>query len=218
MPLDINEDEPENVGEAVRRLGLKHIVITSVTRDDLFDGGAGVFAKTIASIRKNASPVIIEVLIPDFKGRAEFIKTVVDACPKIISHNLETVPSLYNKVRPMADYRISLDVLRMAKQLGETKEIYTKSAIMLGLGETEEEVISLFYDLRSVRCDFLSIGQYLAPSKNHFPVKSFIAPEKFDEYKDIALKVGFLYVASGPYVRSSYLASEYISKKDEVMV
>jgi len=227
-PSGVDLEEPGRIAEAVKRLNLSHVVITSVTRDDLPDGGAEIFAKTISAIRKKTSKVAIEVLIPDFKlnpvrnfiqgdSKNEIsngvnklaIKVVMDAGPEIIGHNIETVPRLYNEVRQGSDYTCSLKVLELAKEFNG----YTKSAIMLGLGEEEEEVLSVFVDLRKVSCDFLSIGQYLAPSSAHSLVKEYIPPEKFFYYKQKALQLGFLYVASGPYVRSSYLASEYLDKK-----
>ena len=200
--------EPENVARAVKTLGLKYVVITSVTRDDLQDGGAEHFANVIRAI-KELIPVNtpeIEVLIPDFKGNRNSLKTVIDAKPRVINHNLETVPGLYKNVRPMADYEQSLELIKRVKEINP--EIYTKSGIMLGLGETEREVLETFRDLRKSNCDFLTIGQYLPPSKNHHPLIEYINPEKFDEYKDAAYKEGFLYVASGPLVRSSYMAHE----------
>jgi lipoic acid synthetase len=205
-PLPPDPGEPERVAEAVRRLSLGHVVITSPTRDDLPDGGAGIFAKTVAAIR-NASPkTAIELLIPDFQGDRESLATVVDAIPHIIGHNLETVPRLYH-IREGADYLRSLNVLRMLHVLDSA--LKTKSGIMLGLGETEEEVLSLFADLLEAECRYLSIGQYLAPTRNHYPVKSFVLPEQFAEYKERALAMGFSHVESGPYVRSSYLAERY---------
>jgi lipoic acid synthetase len=205
-PIPPDPGEPERVAEAVRRLSLGHVVITSPTRDDLPDGGAGIFAKTVASIR-NASPkTAIELLIPDFQGDRESLATVVDTRPHIIGHNLETVPRLYH-IREGADYLRSLNVLRMLHVLDSA--LKTKSGIMLGLGETEEEVLSLFADLLEAECRYLSIGQYLAPTRNHYPVKSFVPPEQFAEYKERALAMGFSHVESGPYVRSSYLAERY---------
>ncbi|MCK4463127.1 MAG: lipoyl synthase, partial [Candidatus Omnitrophica bacterium] len=188
-----------------------HVVITSVTRDDLPNGGAEVFAGTIFSVRKRVNKVVIEVLIPDFKLNKWAIKAVADAKPEIIGHNVETVPRLYDKVRRDSNYIRSLKVLELARKFG--RHVYTKSGIMLGLGEKEKEVLGVFSDLREVNCDFLSIGQYLAPSLEHFPVEEYIHPEKFLYYKQKALQLGFLYVVSGPYVRSSYLASEYMDKK-----
>jgi len=206
----VDENEPERVAQAVKALGLKHAVITSVTRDDLPDGGAGHFARVVESIRNIAPGVTIEVLIPDFQGNTEALKKVVDAHPEIINHNVETVPDLYSEVRPQADYRRSLDVLRNVKSMDDT--IYTKSGIMVGLGEKEEQVVSVMQDLRDVNCDFLTIGQYLAPSQKHHPVVEYIHPDRFKAYEEKAYQMGFLYAASGPLVRSSYMAEQAIDK------
>jgi len=201
--------EPARVAEAVKKLALKHVVITSVTRDDLADGGAGIFADTVLSIRKNTPQVTIELLIPDFKKSGDSLRAVADSGPDIIAHNVETVPSLYRFVRQGSDYRRSLDVLDVIKKISSS--LKTKSGIMLGMGEKESEVIAVMGDLRAVKCDFLSIGQYLAPSKLHYPVKEYIAPEQFAYYKEKALSMGFSHAESGPYVRSSYMASAYLS-------
>ncbi|MFC1807155.1 lipoyl synthase [Candidatus Omnitrophota bacterium] len=201
--------EPGRVAEAVVKFGLRHVVVTSVTRDDLIDGGALVFAETIRAIRSAQKDARIEVLIPDLKAQEAALKVVVHARPDILNHNIETVPRLYAEVRPEADYQRSLSVLRMAKELTGGLRMNTKSGVMLGMGETEEEVLDVLSDLRDVDCDFLSIGQYLAPSTKHYQVKEYIEPGKFDEYKKRTLDMGFKYVASGPYVRSSYLAHEY---------
>jgi lipoic acid synthetase len=222
-PLAVDLREPERVAEAASRLGLRHIVITSVTRDDLPDGGAEVFARTVLAIRnsngdrsghveytRQTCPLKIELLIPDLQGDAAALKTITDSKPDIIGHNIETVPSLYKEVRLGASYERSLGVIKAIKKLAP--EIYSKSGIMLGLGEREEEVLRVFKDLRSVGCDFISIGQYLRPSKEHYPVKEYIDPEKFEYYKEKALEAGFKFCASGPYVRSSYLASEYLER------
>jgi len=207
-PLPVDADEPRRVAEAVRRLNLRHVVVTSVTRDDLPDGGAAQFAQTVLSIKEQMPNITIEVLIPDFQGNRKAIKSVVEAGPDVIGHNIETVPRLYPEVRPKADYRRSLEVLRVVKELNN--KIYTKSGLMLGLGEDEKEVMQVCQDLRAVGCDFLSLGQYLAPNLKAYPVKAYIHPDKFEAYKRDALSLGFLYVASGPYVRSSYLAEEYL--------
>lgn len=208
-PVAVDVSEPENISHAVEKLLLKHVVITSVTRDDLLDGGASFFCDTIFSIRRRTPKVTVEVLIPDFKLSRDAIKAVVEASPDILAHNVEVVPSLYPLVRQGAQYRRSLDVLRVAKEI--SAGLKTKSGIMLGLGEQEQEVIEVMRDLRSVGCDFLSIGQYLAPSNSHFPVKEYVAPGVFDYFKQQGKELGFLHVASGPYVRSSYLADEYLS-------
>ncbi len=205
-PQPPDPGEPERVAEAVARLALSHVVITSPTRDDLSDGGAAMFARTVAAIR-NASPDTgIELLIPDFQGDRESIATVVRSRPDIIGHNLETVSRLYH-IREGADYRRSLGVLKMLHELDPA--LKTKSGIMLGLGEEEGEVAGLFSDLLETGCLYLSIGQYLAPSRNHYPVQRFIPPEQFVHYREQALAVGFRHVESGPYVRSSYLAERY---------
>lgn len=205
-PLPPDPGEPERVAQAVKRLRLVHVVITSPTRDDLPDGGAGIFARTVAAIRSTSPDTGIELLIPDFQGGRESVATVVRAGPDIIGHNLETVPRLYH-IREGADYRRSLNVLHVLHELDPT--LKTKSGIMLGLGENESEVLSLFADLLETGCRYLSIGQYLAPSRKHYPVISFVPPEKFEDYRKQALDMGFEHVESGPYVRSSYLAERY---------
>jgi len=202
----VNADEPENVAKATVDLGLKHVVITSVTRDDLIDGGAEHFAKVVRSIKEKDENIVIEVLIPDLEGKRESIKIVVDSKPEIINHNIETVPRLYEGVRPMAIYKRSLDVLRVVKEMDHT--LLTKSGIMVGLGETEDEVIETMKDLRAVGCDFITIGQYLAPSKEHHPVIEYVTPQTFEKYKVKAKELGFSFVASSPLVRSSYNAAE----------
>lgn len=206
-PQDVDSAEPKRVAEAVRILGLRHIVITSVTRDDLANGGASIFVDTIIEIGKIDRGTVVEVLVPDFKGNIESIQKVINAKPDIFAHNLETIPRLYAEIRKEANYRRSLNVLESAKKLN--KNIYTKSGIMLGLGEDEQEVLDLFCDLRKAECDFLSIGQYLAPSFRHFKVREYIKPEKFLFYKNKARELGFSHIESGPYVRSSYLAHRY---------
>jgi len=207
-PAALDFNEPEHVAEAAKRLNLKHVVITSVTRDDLSDGGASVFAKTVLAVRNRLQQVTIEVLIPDLQGNRDALKAIIDAEPEVIGHNVETIPSLYKDIRSMSDYQLSLNVLKTTKELSLGKKIYTKSALMLGLGETEEEVVDVLRSLRKVDTDFVCIGQYLCPSSSHFPVKEYIRPEQFDYYKKEALSLGFRYVASAPYVRSSYLAGE----------
>jgi len=207
-PEAVDYDQPGRVSQAVRRLDLRHVVITSVTRDDLSDGGAEMFSRTISCIKELGRDIKIEVLVPDFKARIESIKKVIDAGPDIFSHNLETVDRLYKQVRTDADYKRSLAVLDAAKRINS--DIYTKSGLMLGLGETESEVLDALFDLRKIGCDFLSLGQYLAPSQKHFPVKEYISPDKFKWYKEQAFKLGFLHAECGPYVRSSYLASQYM--------
>jgi lipoic acid synthetase len=204
--LELDLQEPKRIAAAVRGLALSYVVITSVTRDDLADGGSGIFAQTIEAIRTLDKRIKIEVLIPDFKGSAASLKCVVDAGPDVIAHNIETVSRLYQEIRPKADYRLSLAVLSLIKKM--KGKVITKSSVMLGLGEKEEEVLSVMQELRQNRCDILILGQYLAPSKEHYPVKEFISKEKFARYKESALALGFKAVLSGPLVRSSYQAEE----------
>ncbi|MBU0635083.1 MAG: lipoyl synthase [Candidatus Omnitrophica bacterium] len=214
-PSAPDKNEPCRIEDAVKKLNLKHVVITSVTRDDIADGGAGVFAETISGIKNIDKNIIIEVLVPDFKARLESLRTVIAARPEIFAHNLESVPRLYKRIRPHADYQKSLLVLESVKEMNSN--IYTKSGLMLGLGEREEEVEDVLRDLRRVKCDFLSVGQYLCPSRKHFPVQEFIEPEKFDRIKIKAQRLGFLHIESGPYIRSSYRAQRYETvKKREV--
>lgn len=205
---EVNPEEPENISKAILELKLKHVVITSVTRDDLPEGGASHFAEVVKCIKDRAEEVVVEVLIPDFKGDEEALKMVVKAKPEIINHNIETVPRLYPEVRSMATYERSLQVLKNVKLMDAG--ILTKSGIMVGLGEKEEEVIEVLKDLRAVGCDFLTIGQYLAPSDQHYPVAEYIAPEIFERYKEKALELGFTFAASAPLVRSSYNAAEML--------
>jgi len=209
-PLPVDQKEPERLAQAVKKLGLKHVVITSVTRDDLPDGGASQFFSTVMEVRSINSDVIIEVLIPDFAGNRERINQVLEAKPEIVGHNLETVPSLYRKVRPGASYERSLKLLELVKIL--QADIYTKSSLMLGLGEEEQEILQVMEDLRRIDCDILTMGQYLQPSSSHLEVRRFIPPSEFEEYKKIAEKMGFLFVASAPFVRSSYRASEFSNR------
>lgn len=208
QPEPLDAEEPIRVAEAVKRLRLRYAVITSVTRDDLEDGGAKHFARTIRAIKTLNPGVRIEVLVPDF---IEAIDRVIEAGPEVVNHNLETIPRLYGQVRPGADYKRSLDLLERAKQGGG--RVYTKSGLMLGLGESEEELVRVMGDLRSVGCDMLTLGQYLAPSKTHFPVHEYVHPEKFKSYKAMAENMGFLFVASGPFVRSSYFAEAWLQKQ-----
>ncbi|MFW6006683.1 MAG: lipoyl synthase [Bacillota bacterium] len=206
-PEALKPEEPEQLAAAVDRLKLKHVVITSVTRDDLKDGGAAHFSKCVQEIKKIDRDIVIELLIPDLKLNRKAIKTVVDSSPHIINHNLETVPELYSKVRPEAEYKSSLKVLSLIKKM--SSDIYTKSGIMVGLGESEAQVIAVMKDLRNINCDILTIGQYLQPTQKHLPVQSYIKPEQFEKYEDMGKKLGFKYIASGPYVRSSYQAEKF---------
>ncbi|PKL51498.1 MAG: lipoyl synthase [Nitrospira bacterium HGW-Nitrospira-1] len=206
MPDKIDENEPENVAEAAKEMKLKYIVVTSVTRDDLEDGGAGQFVKTIGAIRRRMPHTKIEVLTPDFQGDINSLKAVLDAGPDVFNHNVETVPRLYPVVRPDADYDRSLFVLKQSKKL--SPDILTKSGFMLGLGETYDEVMSVLKDLRKVDCDFVTIGQYLRPTKKNLPVVKYILPEVFEDLGRKALDMGFKCAASGPLVRSSMNAEE----------
>ncbi len=209
-PEPLKEEEPCKLAQATEEMGLKHVVITSVTRDDLSDGGAEHFARTIKEIRKLNPGTVIEVLTPDFKNNKIAIKKVITAGPDIFNHNVETIPELYEKVRPQAKYERSLAVLKYVNDFDD--KIFTKSGIMVGLGETKEKVIEVMEELRSVNCDILTIGQYLQPGKEYLPVEEYIEPQKFDEYKKIAQELGFIYVASGPFVRSSFHAQDFSDK------
>ena len=207
-PLALEVDEPARVAEATRRMKLKHVVITAVARDDLKDGGAEHFRQTIEKVRDLNPGIVIEVLVPDFLDNDAAIENVLAANPHIYNHNLETVRRLTPSVRHRATYDRSLTVLKKVKEKrGDT--IYTKSGIMLGLGECEEEILTAMQDLRASNCDILTLGQYLQPTLKHLPVKEFVTPEKFAEYKIVAEEMGFVHVASGPMVRSSYHADEF---------
>jgi lipoic acid synthetase len=216
VPGPLAEDEPARVAEASRRLQLKHVVVTSVTRDDLPDGGARHFARTIEALREINRDIVVEVLTPDFRGSRESILTVVEARPDIFNHNVETVPRLYASARPEAGYRISLELLKRAKAYDAG--IYTKSGLMVGLGETVNEVVGVMRDLRSVGCDIMTIGQYLQPSQDHLQVWEYVHPGIFEAYKQTGYELGFRFVASAPYVRSSYNASIFSERfmKDHV--
>src|SRR5580658_8237634 len=207
-PLALEADEPVRVAEATRRMKLKHVVITAVARDDLADGGAGHFRQTIEAVRGLNPGIVIEVLVPDFNENEAAIGVVLDANPHIFNHNLETVRRLTPEVRHRATYDRSLAVLKKVKEQ-RGSEILTKSGIMLGLGEREEEVLTAMRDLRASNCDILTLGQYLQPTLKHLPVIEFVRPEKFAEYKVQAEALGFVHVASGPMVRSSYHADEF---------
>lgn len=206
-PFALDPDEPERVAEATMRMKLKHVVITAVARDDIPDGGALHFARTIEAIRARDSSIIIEVLVPDFNGKDDALRTVLDAAPHVFNHNLETVERLTPLVRSRAKYRLSLAVLQRAK--AARPDTFTKSGLMLGLGETEIEIFQAMDDLREHNVQVLTLGQYLRPTPQHLPVVEFIRPETFDLYGDIARLKGFLHVSSGPLVRSSYHAGDF---------
>jgi lipoic acid synthetase len=207
-PLDVAADEPERVAEAAFRLGLKHVVITSVTRDDLPDGGAEHFYRCVVAVRARTGAAV-EVLTPDFLGDTAAIDRVLAAQPDVYNHNMETVPRFYKKVRGRADYRRSLDLLAHVKR--RAPHLTTKSGLMLGLGETRDELLETLADLRAVRCDALTLGQYLTPTLKHIPVARYLTPEEFDELARLARTLGFVHVASGPFVRSSYHAEEMVT-------
>jgi lipoic acid synthetase len=209
-PFALDPDEPRRVAEAIRRMKLKHVVITAVARDDMKDGGAAHFAQTIQAVRDLDAGITIEVLTPDFKGHEESLQIVADAAPHVFNHNLETVERLTPVVRSRAKYALSLQVLRRMKEL--RPEMATKSGIMLGLGEKEEEIFKTMDDLREAGVQILTMGQYLRPSPQHLPVVAYIEPAKFDEYRDVAYAKGFEHVSSGPLVRSSYHAADYQKK------
>ncbi len=206
-PEPLDPEEPERVAETAASLGLKHIVVTSVTRDDLSDGGAAHFAETIRAIRRRCPSSVVEVLIPDFGGSDEALQLVLDAEPDILNHNVETVPRLFPTVRPQGSYPRSLQLLASAKR--RLPRGYTKSGLMVGLGETEDEVLQVMRDLRRVDCDIFTVGQYLRPSKTHLEVKEYYPPESFERMKAQGEAMGFLFVASGPFVRSSYNADQF---------
>jgi lipoic acid synthetase len=209
-PTFLDPLEPNKIALAVQELKLKHVVITSVDRDDLEDGGANHFSKVISEVKKNNENTTIEVLTPDFLRKRDSYKKVVDADPDVFNHNIETVPSLYRKIRPGSRYFASIDLLKSVKQIN--KKIFTKSGIMLGLGETKDEVLQVMDDLLTARVDFLTIGQYLQPTNKHYPLVRYVHPDEFDELKKLALSKGFLIVASSPLTRSSYYADEDFSK------
>lgn len=207
-PEEVNPEEPLEVARAIQRLGLRYAVVTSVTRDDLPDRGAGQFAQTITAIKKLTPKIRVEVLIPDFSGRVEHLQKVADAGPDVVSHNIETVRRLSPDIRPRADYDCSLDVLRSLKKM--KPPVLVKSGLMVGLGETREEITGAMRDLADAGCDMLTVGQYLAPTKGarHVNVARFVAPEEFELYRDTGMKLGFKHVMSAPLARSSYIAEE----------
>ena len=204
-------DEPERVAEAAARLGLKYVVVTSVTRDDLADGGADHWYRTVLSVRHRTGAQV-EVLTPDFLGNRAAIRRVVEARPDVFNHNTETVPRLYDRVRRNAEYQRTLDLLKQVKD--EAPEMPTKSGLMLGLGETRDELMDVFADLRAVGCDMITLGQYLRPTPEHLPVDRYVPPEEFDEIGGLCRQLGFRMVASGPFVRSSYHAGEMTNHLD----
>ena len=214
-PVHVDTGEPQHVVNAVRQLGLRHVVITSVTRDDLPDGGAAHFAACIHAVHSE-TPATVEVLVPDFQGDEAALGTVVDARPDVFGHNLEVVPRLYPKIRSRAHYARSLRVLERAKQLWPAGRY--KSGLMVGVGEEESEVLSVMRDLRAVGCDFLTIGQYLRPSPEHYPVVEYVPPAVFERYTQAAKEMGFRGVMCGPFVRSSYCASEMLQDAERVHV
>lgn len=208
-PNPLDENEPESLAKACAEMGLKYVVVTSVDRDDLRDGGADHFAQCISQMRSRSPNMYIEVLVPDFRGRMDVALDILAATPPdVFNHNLESVPSLYKKIRPGSDYQWSLDLLKNYKK--RCPDVLTKSGLMLGLGETKEEVIQVMKDMREHDIDMITLGQYLQPSRHHLPVDRFVTPEEFDELGDIAKELGFSSVASGPLVRSSYHADKQV--------
>jgi len=205
-PEPLDETEPVRIVEAARKMGLRHIVLTSVNRDELPDQGSAHFATTVRMLYEGIPGIAVEILTPDFQGRRDCIETVLAAKPTVYNHNVETVPRLYKQVRPGSKYDRSLAVLRMAKEIDAS--IHTKSGMMLGLGETRDEVIEVMKDLRAVGCDFLTLGQYLRPTRNNLAVQRYLTPEEFDELGKVGWELGFKMVNSGPLVRSSYHAGE----------
>lgn len=209
-PLPLNPNEPKDVAESVKTLGLKYVVITSVTRDDLPDGGAAVFHETVNEIKKMNKSCKVEVLIPDFNGNEEALQLVVDAQPDVINHNIEVVKELFPEIRPQGDYDRSLSTLKKVKEFD--KKITTKSGLMVGLGETKKQILETLQNLRENGVDILTIGQYLQPTREHVEVKKYYTPEEFDEFKTISLGMGFKHVESGPLVRSSYHAEQALAE------
>jgi lipoic acid synthetase len=210
FPSVLDENEPAYIAAAAKCLKLDYIVITSVTRDDLADGGAAHFAKVINAVRSENDQIKIEVLIPDFKGNDESLTRVLDAKPYVLNHNIETIPGLYGLIRPEANYARSLNILRKTKQY--SPQVYTKSGFMVGLGESRQNIFGVLNDLKNVDCDMVTIGQYLSPSKDHFPVQRFVDPDEYLEYQEFGSKLG-LKVFAGAFVRSSYHAKELVNEK-----
>ncbi|RCK77706.1 MAG: Lipoate synthase [Ignavibacteriae bacterium] len=211
MPTEIDAQEPLRVANAVRMMKLKYAVVTSVNRDELFDGGASIFAETVRQIRKLNPECKVEVLIPDFKGDEFALNILLDSFPDVLNHNIETVPRLYPIVRPQAKYERSLQLLTRAKKRG----FITKSGLMVGLGENDDEVFEVLNDLKNSGCDIVTIGQYLQPTREHLPVKRFVHPDQFKKYKEFGDSLGFLQIESGPLVRSSYHAEKIILKNEK---
>jgi lipoic acid synthetase len=209
VPRPLDSREPQRIALAARQMGLRHVVVTSVTRDDLSDGGAGHFAHTVSAVREHVPKATVEVLTPDFKGDARNLKTVLGSRPDVYNHNIETVPRLYEYVRPGADYKRSLNVLRKVKE--SAPDIFVKSGLMLGLGETRQEVLDVLGDLYSAGCECVIIGQYLRPSRRNLPVAEYVRPEVFEDIRLEALHMGFRYVASAPLMRSSMNAEEMLT-------
>ena len=205
LPSELVLDEPRRVTDSVEELGLKHVVITSVNRDELKDGGASIFSECIKQIRERMPETTIEILIPDFKGEENAFEIIMQNPPDILNHNLETVKRLYHAVRPQAEYQRSLDLLKWFKEKG----LKTKSGIMVGIGEKKDEVFQIMKDLRRAGCDIMTIGQYLQPTKNHLPVDRYVTPEEFNLYRDEGIKFGFRAIESAPLVRSSYHADKH---------
>jgi lipoyl synthase len=219
-PMDVDPQEPHRVARAVRELGLQYVVVTSVTRDDLSDGGAAHFAAVIQALKKSGKEmgraIRVEVLIPDFKGDIAALKTVVDAQPDVINHNMETVADLYSRVRPEAVYQRSLDLISNVKKMNP--DMPAKSGIMVGLGETLPQLVQTMQDLRAHGCDMLTMGQYLQPTRNHLPVEKYYPPAEFEQLEQTARNIGFAKVAAGPFVRSSYRAEELFQKPEHLSV
>ena len=207
-PVSLNSNEPKDVAESVKELDLKYVVITSVTRDDLEDGGASVFYNTVNEVKNLNKNCKIEVLIPDFKGKIESLKKIIDSKPDVINHNIEVVEELFPKIRPEGNYKISLKLLENIKHIN--KNVKTKSGFMVGIGENKDQILKTMNDLRDANVDFLTIGQYLQPTKGHAEIKKYYTPEEFDEFQKIGLDMGFQHVESGPLVRSSYHAERAI--------
>jgi lipoic acid synthetase len=212
-PLSLSSSEPKDVAESVKQLGLKYAVITSVTRDDLADGGASIFYETVVETKKLNKNCKVEVLIPDFKGNIDSLKKVISSKPDVINHNIEVVETLFDSIRPEGDYRTSLGLLKNIKKINN--DMKTKSGFMVGIGENKEQIIKTMRDLRNADVDFLTIGQYLQPSKDHAEIKKYYNPKEFEELKRIAINLGFKHVESGPLVRSSYHAQNALANKDE---